>query len=125
MKPIKLIISAFGPYADTMPPIDFEQFEEKGLFLISGDTGAGKTFLFDAIVFALYWEASGSTRESSMFRSKYAKQDTATYVTLRFQYHDQEYEITRSPEYMRRFYGENSEQYQRFVAKEKKEKEED
>ncbi len=100
MRPLKLTLSAFGPYAG-VTQIPFDKLGKKGLYLITGDTGAGKTFLFDAIVFALYGEASGSTRESSMFRSKYAKQDTATYVTLRFQYHDQEYEITRSPEYMR------------------------
>ena len=100
MRPLKLILSAFGPYAG-VTQIPFDKLGKKGLYLITGDTGAGKTFLFDAIVFALYGEASGSTREASMFRSKYAKQDTATYVTLRFQYHDLEYEITRSPEYMR------------------------
>ena len=54
MKPIKLIISAFGPYAETMPEIDFAQFEERVLFFISGDTGAGKTTLFDGICFGLY-----------------------------------------------------------------------
>lgn len=100
MRPLILILSAFGPYADETR-IPFEQLGKKGLYLITGDTGAGKTFLFDAIVFALYGEASGSARETSMFRSKYAKPDTATYVTLRFQYREQEYEITRSPEYMR------------------------
>lgn len=100
MRPLILTLSAFGPYAEETR-IPFEQFGKKGLYLITGDTGAGKTFLFDAIVFALYGEASGSARETSMFRSKYAKPDTATYVTLRFQYHSQEYEITRSPEYMR------------------------
>ena len=100
MRPLKLTLSAFGPYAG-VTQIPFDKLGKKGLYLITGDTGAGKTFLFDAIVFALYGEASGSTRESSMFRSKYAKQDTATYVTLHFQYHDLEYEITRSPEYMR------------------------
>ena len=100
MRPLKLTLSAFGPYAG-VTQIPFDKLGKKGLYLITGDTGAGKTFLFDAIVFALYGEASGSTRESSMFRSKYAKQDTATYVILRFQYHDQEYEITRSPEYLR------------------------
>ena len=100
MRPLKLTLSAFGPYAG-VTQIPFDKLGKKGLYLITGDTGAGKTFLFDAIVFALYGEASGSTRESSMFRSKYAKQDTATYVILRFQYHDQEYEITRSQEYLR------------------------
>lgn len=100
MRPLILTLSAFGPYAEETR-IPFEKLGKKGLYLITGDTGAGKTFIFDAIVFALYGEASGSARETSMFRSKYAKPDTATYVTLRFQYHEQEYEITRSPEYMR------------------------
>lgn len=100
MRPLTLTLSAFGPYAG-VTRIPFEKLGRKGLYLITGDTGAGKTFLFDAIVFALYGEASGNARETSMFRSKYAKPDTATYVTLRFQYHEREYEITRSPEYMR------------------------
>ncbi len=64
MKPVKLIISAFGPYAEEMPVIDFEPFEKKGLFLICGDTGAGKTTIFDAICFALYGETSGSFRDT-------------------------------------------------------------
>ncbi len=100
MRPLMLTLSAFGPYAEETC-IPFEKLGKKGLYLITGDTGAGKTFIFDAIVFALYGEASGSARETSMFRSKYAKPDTATYVILRFQYHEQEYEIIRSPEYMR------------------------
>ena len=100
MRPLILTLSAFGPYAG-ITRIPFEKLGEKGLYLITGDTGAGKTFLFDAIVFALYGEASGSARETPMFRSKYAEPDAATYVTLRFLDHKQEYEITRSPEYMR------------------------
>ncbi|MBQ9615573.1 MAG: AAA family ATPase, partial [Selenomonadaceae bacterium] len=60
MKPMKLIISAFGPYAGTMPAIEFSEFESDGLFLISGETGAGKTTIFDAISFALFGETSGS-----------------------------------------------------------------
>ena len=63
MKPIKLIISAIGPYAGKLPEIEFEAFEEKGLFLISGDTGAGKTTIFDAICFALYGTTSGKSKE--------------------------------------------------------------
>ena len=61
MKPIKLIISAFGPYAGVTPEINFEKFEERGLFLIAGDTGSGKTTIFDAICFALYGTTSGNT----------------------------------------------------------------
>ncbi len=86
MRPLTLLLSAFGPYAGTVS-IPFEKLGEKGLYLITGDTGAGKTILFDAIVFALYGEASGSARETSMLRSKYSKPYTPTYVTLRFQYH--------------------------------------
>ena len=68
MKPMKLTVSALGPYAGTMPEIDFEQFEDRGLFLISGDTGAGKTTLFDAVCFALYGKTSGSYRETKNLR---------------------------------------------------------
>ena len=100
MRPLTLTLSALGPYADVMT-IPFDELGSSGLYLITGDTGAGKTFIFDAIVFALYGEASGNAREPSTFRSKYARVDTDTYVTLRFMYHGDEYEITRQPEYMR------------------------
>ena len=63
MKPTKLIISAFGPYAGKMPEINFEDFDEKGLFLVTGDTGAGKTMIFDAICYALYGKTSMSKRD--------------------------------------------------------------
>lgn len=100
MRPLTLTLSAFGPYAG-VTRIPFDELGSRGLYLITGDTGAGKTFLFDAIVFALYGEASGSARETSMFRSKYAGVDAETYVTLCFAYHGAKYEITRKPEYMR------------------------
>ncbi len=100
MRPLTLTLSAFGPYAGETQ-ISFEDLGSRGLYLITGDTGAGKTFLFDAIVFALYGEASGNAREASMFRSKYAKADAETYVNLRFIYHDRVYEVMRKPEYMR------------------------
>ena len=100
MRPLSLVLSAFGPYAGE-EKIDLEQLGKQGLYLITGDTGAGKTYLFDAIVFALYGEASGGNRDSSMFRSKYARPETETYVTLRFVYRESIYEVTRSPEYLR------------------------
>lgn len=100
MRPLSLILSAFGPYAGE-EKIDLEQLGKQGLYLITGDTGAGKTYLFDALVFALYGEASGGNRDSSMFRSNYAKPETPTYVTLRFAYREAVYEVTRSPEYVR------------------------
>lgn len=101
MRPIKLIISAFGPYADTMPEIDFEQFEEKGLFLISGDTGAGKTTIFDAICYALYGEASGSHRDTKNLRSEYAKDQTESYVDFYFSHQGRNYHVYRKPAYTR------------------------
>lgn len=79
MRPLSLTLSAFGPYAG-VTEISFEKLGGRGIYLITGDTGAGKTYLFDAIVFALYGEASGSVRETSMFRSKYAKDEDPTYV---------------------------------------------
>lgn len=102
MKPMKLIISAFGPYADRMPEIDFEQFEEKGLFLISGDTGAGKTTIFDAICFALYGTTSGSYRDTKNLRSEYAKDSAESYVDFYFSHQGRNYHIRRQPAYERK-----------------------
>ncbi len=100
MKPIKLTMQAFGPYAHT-EVVDFQAFGEKGLFLISGDTGAGKTTIFDGIVYALYGELSGELRKPEMLRSKYASPKVDTFVELEFELHDKNYIIRRSPEYMR------------------------
>lgn len=101
MKPIKLCMSAFGPYAEKVD-IDFEKLGTNGLYLITGDTGAGKTTIFDAITFALYGEPSGNVRESSMLRSKYASDSTPTYVELTFLYQNKRYHIRRNPEYIRK-----------------------
>ena len=100
MRPISLKISAFGPYAD-VTNIDMSKLGKSGLYLITGDTGAGKTTIFDAICFALYGEASGANRESNMFRSKYAKPETPTEIELVFEHNGDEYTIRRNPEYER------------------------
>lgn len=101
MKPKKLMISAFGPYADTMPAIDFEQFEEQGLFLISGDTGAGKTTIFDAVCFALYGETSGAYRDTKSLRSEYAKPSAESFVEFHFSHQGKNYSVYRQPSYDR------------------------
>ncbi len=100
MRPVKLVMSAFGPYVGKTV-LDFGRLGESGLYLITGDTGAGKTTIFDAITYALYGEASGTNREASMFRSKYASPETPTEVELTFLYGGKEYYIKRNPEYDR------------------------
>lgn len=101
MKPIKLIISAIGPYAEKIPEIEFSSFEEKGLFLISGDTGAGKTTIFDAICFALYGATSGTYRDTKNLRSEYAKDCAESYVDFYFLHQGREFHVRRQPSYER------------------------
>lgn len=100
MRPLKLTISGFGPYAGTQE-LDFSRLGTGGLYLITGDTGAGKTTIFDAITYALFGEASGDSRDASMLRSKYAAPDAPTYVELTFDYGGKSYQVKRSPKYTR------------------------
>lgn len=100
MKPLKLVVSAFGPYAGRTE-VDFKQLGEQGLYLITGDTGAGKTVIFDAIAYALYGETSGGVRDASMLRSQYADNDTPTFVELSFLLRGKQYRVLRNPEYRR------------------------
>ena len=97
MKPIKLVMNAFGPYAGLTPEISFETFSEKGLFLISGDTGAGKTTIFDAICFALFGKTSGEYRDSKNLRSGFANENETTYVDFYFSHQGKKYHIHREP----------------------------
>lgn len=100
MRPTQLTISAFGPYAGEIK-LDMDALGDRGLYLISGDTGAGKTTIFDAITFVLYGNASGEARRPKMLRSKYALPDAGTYVEMSFVYNGMEYSVRRNPEYMR------------------------
>ena len=100
MRPTKIIISAFGPYVNKTE-IDMSKLGDSGLFLVTGDTGAGKTTIFDAITFALFGKASGKSRDTSMLRSKYSDGDTPTFVYMEFLYMEKLYKVTRNPEYIR------------------------
>lgn len=100
MRPVYIRMSAFGPYAG-IQELNMEELGAGGLYLITGDTGAGKTTIFDAITFALYGEASGDSREAGMLRSKYADPSVPTEVELTFIYGGKTYKVCRSPEYER------------------------
>lgn len=100
MRPNKLTISAFGPYAGRIE-LDMDKLGLSGLYLITGDTGAGKTMIFDAITFALYGNPSGTSRDASMLRSKYADASTPTEVELEFTHNGETYKIRRNPDYER------------------------
>lgn len=100
MRPIRIEMSAFGPYAGKQT-VEMDRLGTSGIYLITGDTGAGKTTIFDAIVFALYGTSSSDRRSGDMLRSRYAEPDTPTEVKLVFAYRNREYEIRRNPTYQR------------------------
>ncbi len=112
----KLTMQAFGPFKDKVE-IDFEKAKiDRGLLLITGDTGAGKTTIFDAICYALYGESSGTTRKTNSLRSDFSSPDTETYVKLEFYHNNKEYSVRRSPEYMRKSKRGNGETKQPAIA---------
>ena len=115
MRPIKLVLSAFGPYASKIE-LDLSKLGANGVYLITGDTGAGKTTIFDAITFALFGKPSGDIRDVKTLRSEYAKEEIETYVELDFVYHDEEYHIYRRPEYTYTHVQKNGEVKQRSKA---------
>ena len=98
MKPIKLVLNAFGSFLEKTE-IDFNILNSSGFYLITGATGSGKTTIFDAIMFALYGEASGDTRTSEGFRSDFADDKNPTYVEFTFEKDNIIYKVTRSPRY--------------------------
>ena len=101
MRPIRLTVSAFGPYPGEVT-LELDRLGDQGIYLITGDTGAGKTTLFDAITYALYGRASGEVRDDTdLFRSKYAAPETPTFVELVFQCRGETYTVRRNPEYLR------------------------